>query len=168
MATAHCKLAMPLDHAGVTEAGSAPANAGAVRARPAERLFVVADGTGLADGVVPASELAATALVGAAAGSATGTQGVIWAESFGVAAIGSIKGVVNATRSAATAAGAVVFAALAGPEGDYRLPLFAAATLAGVGLVGALFLPRSHRGRPRAQRSAESDRLSSAATESSP
>ena len=85
-------------------------------------------------------------LLGAAAGSATGTHGVLWAEYFGVASIGSIKGVVNATRNAATAAGAVGFAALAGPEGDYRLSLLVAATLGGVGLVGAMLLPRSHRG----------------------
>ncbi len=85
------------------------------------------------------------ALLGAAAGSASGTHGVLWAEYFGVSSIGSLKGIVNATRNAATAAGAVVFVALAGSEGNYQLPLVAAATLAGLGLAGAVLLPRAHR-----------------------
>lgn len=84
------------------------------------------------------------ALLGAAAGAMSGTNGVIWAEYFGVSSIGAVKGVVNAARNGATALGAVAFAALAGHTADYTLPLISATALSGLGLLGALLLPRAH------------------------
>lgn len=92
-----------------------------------------------------AASMAFGALLGAAAGSAAATNGVIWAEYFGVTSIGAIKGIVSAVRNGSTAAGAVGFAALAGPSGEYGLPLASALSIALLGAASALLLPRSNR-----------------------
>lgn len=80
------------------------------------------------------------ALLGAAAGATSGTNGVIWADYFGVESIGSVKGFVNAARNGATALGAVIFAA-AGARGAYDVASACALILACVALAAAALLP---------------------------
>lgn len=70
------------------------------------------------------------ALLGVANGMASTTNSVIWPAYFGVAALGSIKGVVNGVRNGATAIGAPLVALLLA-AGDPRAPFWT---------LGALFV----------------------------
>jgi len=77
--------------------------------------------------------LAYGAALGLASGSIAAANAAIWPDYFGVAALGSIKGVVNAVRNGATAVGPPLVAALVTPSGSYAP---AVAALAGIALAG--------------------------------
>src|SRR5690606_18581094 len=88
---------------------------------------------------VPVGILLYGGLLGAAAGSNTACNGVIWPEYFGVGSVGAIKGVVSTLRNAATAAAAPLGAWLVSTENGFSTTLMAGAGLAGVAACGGLF-----------------------------
>jgi len=78
-------------------------------------------------------------LLGTTAAVAATTNALIWPEYFGVRALGTLKGVVNAVRNGATALGPVLLAALAvDQEISTGLLVLASVGLAGAG--AALFI----------------------------
>lgn len=88
---------------------------------------------------LPASLLYGT-LLGLASGTMASANAAVWPHYFGTAALGSIKGVVNAIRNGATALGPPIVALLIRPDGSYATSLgvlAAMSALAGLGLLTA-------------------------------
>ena len=77
-------------------------------------------------------------MLGLASGAIATGNAVIWPDYFGVAALGSIKGVVNAVRNGATAVGPPLVALLLTADGSYARAIAVLAGLAALGAVGAL------------------------------
>jgi predicted MFS family arabinose efflux permease len=80
-----------------------------------------------------ASALLYGALLGASAGIANATNSLVWPDYYGIRALGALKGVVNAVRNGATAAGPVLAALMFGFGG----PAQALLVLGAIALVGA-------------------------------
>jgi MFS family permease len=69
------------------------------------------------------------ALLGVASGVMATTNSVIWPDYYGIAALGRVKGVVNALRNGSTALGPPLAAALATADGRFMTPLLVFAFL---------------------------------------
>lgn len=91
------------------------------------------------------------AVLGASAGIAAASNSLVWPEYYGVRALGALKGVVNAVRNGATAAGPVL-AALAFQTGGIELGLLVLGIVALAGAVLALFVRPPADRRPAAGR----------------
>ncbi len=88
---------------------------------------------------LPASLLYGT-LLGLASGTMASANAALWPHYFGVAALGSIKGVVNAVRNGATALGPPIVALLIRPDGSFATSLSVLAVMsvvAGLALINA-------------------------------
>jgi len=91
----------------------------------------------------PPAALVYGTVLGLAGGVVNAANAALWPDYFGVAALGSIKGVDNAVRNGATAVGPALVAALVSPggsvggspDGSFNL---AVGVLAGVALVGSV------------------------------
>jgi MFS family permease len=81
-------------------------------------------------------------LLGIASGTIATTNSVIWPDYYGIAALGRVKGVVNACRNGSTALGPPLAAALATAEGRFLTPLLVFAALSVAGGLLALLLRR--------------------------
>lgn len=77
-------------------------------------------------------------LLGAASGTMSTANLVVWPNFFGIGAVGRIKGVVNATRNGATALGPVAIAVLAAHDGTYGAAFAALIALAAGGALLSL------------------------------
>lgn len=87
-------------------------------------------------------------VLGLAGGAMATTNGILWADYFGIEALGAVKGVVNAVRNGATALGPPIAALLVTPAGSFApaLSVFAA-TAAAFGLFALVLRPpRAHAG----------------------
>jgi MFS family permease len=76
--------------------------------------------------------------LGMASGAISSSNSVVWPEYYGIAALGSVKGVVTAIRNASTAAGPPLVAYLAGPEEQFGPALV---VLAAMSLLTAIVAP---------------------------
>lgn len=77
-------------------------------------------------------------LLGMAGGTVAIANAVIWPDYFGIASLGSIRGVVNAVRNGSTAIGPPLVAALVTPAGSYAPAVVVLGGLALAGALGAL------------------------------
>jgi len=77
-------------------------------------------------------------VLGLAGGAINAANAALWPEYFGIAALGSIKGVVNAVRNGATAVGPPLVALLLTPAGSYTVSVGALAAITLAGALGAL------------------------------
>ena len=85
------------------------------------------------------------ALLGASAGVANATNSLVWPEYYGIRALGALKGVVNAVRNGATAAGPVL-AALVFRTSGTTAALLVLSAIALTGAVAAMFIRPPHHG----------------------
>ncbi|MBR9991237.1 MAG: MFS transporter [Gemmatimonadetes bacterium] len=92
------------------------------------------------------SALAYGALLGASSGIAAATNSLVWPEYYGIRALGALKGVVNAVRNAATAAGPLIVAVVFRIGGTSQALLVLGA-IAVAGAVAAVFIRPPARGR---------------------
>src|SRR5690606_30183380 len=84
------------------------------------------------------------ALLGASAGVANATNSLVWPEYYGIRALGALKGVVNAVRNGATAAGPVI-AAVMFRVGGTSQALLVLGAIAAAGALAAVFIrPPAH------------------------
>jgi MFS family permease len=89
-------------------------------------------------------------LLGLGAGSTGATNELIWPDYFGVRAVGSLKGVVNAVRNGATAAGPPLAALLVTPARAFTPTFWFFGAMAGVAGIAAVAFrpPRETRPEP--------------------
>jgi predicted MFS family arabinose efflux permease len=92
------------------------------------------------------SALTYGALLGASAGVASASNSLVWPDYYGIRALGAVKGVVNAVRNGATAAGPVIAALVFGVGGTSGALLLLGA-IAAVGAVAAVFIRPPVQGR---------------------
>jgi cyanate permease len=107
---------------------------------------VAAGGTALMPGVVTAADgFLAAALFGAGMGAILNLIPIAWADYFGRANYGAIRGIALSTQVLAQASGPLLSGALYDLTGSYRVPLHVFATLAALGVAAALMArqPRS-------------------------
>lgn len=115
------------------------------RAQPAWGIIIGAllgmgaTGMMLAPLPAPVATLCYGALLGGASGFTGLANAVLWPRFFGVSALGAIKGVVNAVRNGATAAGAPLVALLLLP-GSAFTPMAGVAALLLLMLLGGVYL----------------------------
>lgn len=76
--------------------------------------------------------------LGMASGAISSSNSVVWPEYYGIAALGSVKGVVTAIRNASTAAGPPLVAYLAGPDEQFGTALV---VLGAMSLLTAIVAP---------------------------
>lgn len=79
-------------------------------------------------------------VLGLAGGAIATTNGILWADYFGIAALGAVKGVVNAVRNGATALGPPMAALLVTPTGSFSPALLVFGAMAGGAALLALAL----------------------------
>lgn len=99
------------------------------------------------------------ALLGASAGVANATNSLVWPEYYGIRALGALKGVVNAVRNGATAAGPII-AAVMFRVGGTSQALLVLGAIAAAGALAAVFIRPPARGDTG---TSQSDRLARAA-----
>lgn len=80
------------------------------------------------------------AIIGLASGTISATNSIVWPDYFGVEALGTVKGLVNAVRNGATAIGPPMAALLVTADGAFTGALVVFGAMAGTAGLIALFL----------------------------